>query len=242
MTPSIRSTATSLYVRTAQGLGRLLVRLRCLPASAPARERRVRHWLYSLVFPFDAVGLLGLDVPWWTYDAIDAVDSWLTNRDGATRVFEYGSGASTVWLAARADEVHSVENDPGFAALMTPHLARADNVTQHVVPAVASEAPVIGSAKAGYGGLDFADYVATIDAVGGEFELIVIDGRAREACLQAALAHLAPDGVIVFDNTRRRRYRDAIARTDLVEQRLTGLTPTLPYPDTTSLLRRRAVR
>ncbi len=105
-----------------------------------------------------------------------------------------------------------------------------------IVEPVESTAPVIGSAKEGHGELDFERYVAHIDAVGGEFALIVVDGRAREACLTRALAHLADDGIIVFDNTFRRRYRQAIAAANVVEQRYRGLTPTLPYPDQTSIL------
>ena len=43
---------------------------------------------------------------------------------------------------------------------------------------------------------------------------------------------------LVFDNSRRRRYREAIERSGLQEQVLTGLTPTLPYSEQTSLLYR----
>ena len=42
----------------------------------------------------------------------------------------------------------------------------------------------------------------------------------------------------MFDNTLRRRYRRAIAAAPVDEQRYWGLTPTLPYPDQTSILRR----
>ena len=43
--------------------------------------------------------------------------------------------------------------------------------------------PSVPSGKEGHGGLDFAEYVASIDEVPGTFDLVVIDGRAREACL-----------------------------------------------------------
>jgi hypothetical protein len=99
-----------------------------------------------------------------------------------------------------------------------------------------TDSPKVPSVKEGQQGLDFADYVGTIDEVGGLFDVIVVDGRARTACLSAALPHLAPDGMIVFDNSRRRRYRAAIESCGLRERRLPGLVPTLPYPDQTSLL------
>ncbi len=57
------------------------------------------------------------------------------------------------------------------------------------MPPVPSATPVMGSQKEGAAGLDFADYVPPIDDVPGEFSLIVIDGRAREACLRQRGPH-----------------------------------------------------
>ena len=188
----------------------------------------------------DSLAIAELGVPWWTYNAIDAVERWLLTREHPIRVFEYGSGASTIWLAARADSVITVENHRGFAGTIAPELAKYPAITMHVVEGVPSEHPKVPSKKSGSAGLDFAGYVAAIDTVGGEYDLIVIDGRAREACLVAAVGHLSPTGMIVYDNSRRRRYRRAIKQSGLRELRLSGLTPTLPYPDQTSLLSRGA--
>lgn len=113
-------------------------------------------------------------------------------------------------------------------------------VSLRIVERVASASPAVPSAKEGHAGLDFAAYVASIEAVPGQFDLVVIDGRAREACLTAALPRLAAGGLVVFDNSRRTRYRRAIEAAPVVETRFRGLTPTLPYPDQTSVLRTRA--
>jgi predicted O-methyltransferase YrrM len=207
-----------------------------LAREAPPRDHRVRHWAHSLTKVHDAQAMVELDVPWWTYRAIDAVETWLAARQRPVRVFEYGSGASTVWLARRADEVHSVEHDARFAARLRPMLAPYPHVTLHVIEPVHANPPAVPSAKSGYAGLDFSDYVAAIKHVPGTFDLVVIDGRAREACLGAALPRLAPGGVIVYDNTRRARYRRAIAAAGVTEHHFRGLTPALPYPDQTSLL------
>lgn len=204
--------------------------------AAPPRERRGRHWAYSLLMVHDSQRMAALDVPWWTYDAIDAVEEWLGARPGPVRVFEYGSGASTVWLARRVAEVHSVEHHRGFAESMAPEFARHPNVDLRVVEPVASADPSVGSSKEGYGGLDFAAYVAAIEDVPPELDLVVIDGRAREACLAAAAPRLTRGGLVVFDNSRRHRYRQAIRASGLREQIFRGLTPTLPYPEQTSLL------
>jgi predicted O-methyltransferase YrrM len=228
--------AKQAYATAALGAGRALARVGALPAEPPDRTHRLRHWAVSLTRVHDSLAMAELDVPWWTYRAVDAIEAWLAARRRPVRVFEYGAGASTLWLARRADEVHSVEHEPAFAALLAPALERHAGVTLHIVPPVASGHPEVPSAKEGHQGLDFADYVAAIDTVAGAFDLVVIDGRARAACLARALPRLAADGVIVFDNSRRRRYRQAIAESGLAETRYHGLTPTLPYPEQTSVL------
>jgi SAM-dependent methyltransferase len=236
-TPSVRGTVKSWYAAAAHGVGAALTAIHVLGAEPPPRERRTRHWIYSLTRVHDSVAMVDLDVPWWTYRAVDEVERWLGARPRPARVFEYGSGASTVWLARRAASVVSVEHHEEFAALMRELLAPIDNATLLVRPATASAVPDVPSAKEGYAGLDFAAYVGAIDGTEGDFDLVVVDGRARERCLERALRRLAPDGLVVFDNSRRRRYRRAIEAAPVLEHRLAGLTPTLPYPDQTSLLR-----
>ena len=226
------------YATMAQRAGSGLTRLGVMGEDPPPIERRLSHWAYSLTKVHNSLALVALDVPWWTYNAIAAVTSWLAERGGSpVRVFEYGSGASTLWLARRVAEVHSVEHHPQFGEMMARELEAFDHVTLRVIEPTRSRHPVVSSAKEGHQGLDFADYVDAIDSVSGDFHLVVVDGRAREACLRAAQARLAPGGIVVFDNSRRRRYRQAIRASGLLERRLVGLTPTLPYPEQTSLLR-----
>lgn len=233
------SLAKQGYVGSMRALGRGMVRAGVATEAAPPIADRWAHWRHSLTLVYDSLAMATLDVPWWTYDAIASVDGWLAGRAAPIRVYEYGSGASTFWLARRADEVHSVEHHRGFGEMMAGEVAGLSAVTLRIVEPVPSQAPVIGSRKEGHAGLDFSDYVASIDDVPGEFDLIVIDGRAREACLAHAGGRLADGGLIVFDNSRRTRYRRAIVASGLREERFRGLTPTLPYPDQTSLLSRR---
>lgn len=235
---SALQTAKQCYAATAQATGRVLTRAGVLGAEPPPLSKRARHWGYSLTKVHDSLELARLGVPWWTYRAIDEVSDWF-EPGRPVRVFEYGSGASTLWLAGRASEVHSVEHHPEFGAMMARELAPIGHVTLHLVEPEPSTRPAVPSAKEGYGGLDFSAYVRTIEQVPGDFDLVVVDGRAREACLAAASTRLAAGGIVVFDNTLRRRYRAAIRRSGLVEQRYFGLTPTLPYPDQTSVLRLR---
>ncbi|MEO7060556.1 MAG: class I SAM-dependent methyltransferase [Lapillicoccus sp.] len=224
------------YAVAAQSVGRVLTRTGVLGETAPPIEQTGRHWAFSLTRVHDSIAIAQLDVPWWTYRSIDAVSLWLSTRSTPLRAYEYGSGASTFWLARRFAEVESVEHHLGFGEMMQGELGSFSNVKLRLIEPAAARDPGIGSEKEGHAGLDFTDYVRSIDAVDGQFDLIVIDGRAREACLTASVPRLAEGGIIVYDNSRRPRYRRAIEASGMVEHRYRGLTPTLPYPDQTSLL------
>jgi predicted O-methyltransferase YrrM len=202
-------------------------------------DNRAAQHARTLFAIHDVEDLSRLDLPWWTYPAIAEVDAALTARAGGARVFEYGSGASSVWLGRRAAEVHSVEHSRDFVDFLAPALAEVPNVhLRHVEAPQRGEQARVPSQRHGHEGLDFADYVASIDEVGGSFDLIVIDGRARSACLRQAIPHLADDGLIVFDNSNRVRYSEAIVTSGLRATRYRGLAPCLPYQSETTVLRR----
>lgn len=234
-------TLKTAYVQAARATGSACSRARLLPAlDRWAGRSRSGVWVRSLLAVYDVGDLAKLDMPWWTFQSSALVDAFLLGRRDA-RVFEWGSGASTIWLARRSRCVTSVEHDDRWAAEVRAHLPGGGPVDLHLVPArSASGAPgEARSKKPGATELDFRAYVDSIDEVGGVFDVIVIDGRAREACLAKAVAHLAPDGLMVFDNVERARYREAIAsiRPNLQVVWTRGLTPCLPYPTRTAILR-----
>jgi hypothetical protein len=229
----------SAYVRTLHGVGTVLGRTG-LDDWLAARKSPIARHVRSCGAIYDAERMIPLDVPWWTYSAAAEVETFLRDRGGATRVFEYGAGASTVWLARRAGEVHSVEHDAAFVDMLAPKLAGFDNVRLRCVEPGERRADATAvSDRAGHEHLDFGDYVAAIDEAGGLFDVIVVDGRARAACLAQAIPHLADGGVIVFDNAGRARYRAAIESSGLQVDVRRGWAPSLPYRETTALLRNR---
>lgn len=205
-----------------------------------AARSRAGLWVRSLFSIYDLEDLLPYDVPWWTFRASDEVAAFLAKNPEA-RVFEWGSGASTAWLSRRAGSVTSVEHDGSWAEIVRPVLP--GNAAVRVIeprPATGDDGEEL-SEKPGFEGLDFGDYVQAVDDVDDRFDLIVVDGRARGACFRHAIGRLAPGGVLVFDNVDRQRYRDAIAASPVpVEVEWTrGLTPALPYPTRTALVRLR---
>lgn len=231
------------YVFCVHALGRGLQRIGVMGWLDKRTDRRGFHWLRSLFAIYDVDAMIALDVPWWTYDAIDAVDRYLAEHPGA-RVFEFGSGASTIWLARRAGTVHSVEHDARWFDLMRSRVAAHDHVTLTHVAADAAPAgdPLFHAEKEGYAGQSFEAYARSIQGTGQTYDVIVIDGRARVACLAMAQKMLAPGGMIVFDNTKRARYDRAIRASGLQASPLPGRTPSLPYADKTTLLHQPSLR
>ena len=240
---SLRSVyvGASRAIRSAAASTGVLARL---DTSYRTRPRSLRGHLRTLFAIHDVDDLIALDVPWWTYGAVDAVEAHLARLGGAARTFEYGSGASTVWLARRCAQVVSVEHHAGFAGVMRRVLAEGgltDVVDLLEVAPVASAAPVIGSRRRGEQGRDYADYVTSIDRFEGTFDLICVDGRARGECLLHAASRLAPGGILLLDDSQRPRYADAVRRSGLAIRRFRGWVPSLPYPRETALLRARTV-
>lgn len=147
-----------------------------------------------------------------------------------------GQRPSTIWLSRLGATVTAIEHDPDWAAKVRDKTAGF--AATRVIAVPAANEGVIGSGKKGFEGQYFDAYVHAIRDHAGPFDLIVIDGRAREACLAEAIPKLAPGGLILFDDTRRARYRAAIAASGLHVERLAGLAVCLPLPDATDLLSR----
>ena len=188
--------------------------------------------------------MIYLDLPWWNFEATEAVEAFLTAR--SARAFE-----STDLARARSgSHVDAPVSSPSSVSprgtnIQSRHLESFDNVTLRLSPPKSMGADSLkktrfGSAHRGTRGLSFEEFVRSIEIEEEPFDLIVIDGRAREACLHTSLPQLKPDGLILFDDTVRQRYKDAIAAHPELEVRAyLGRAASLPYRNETTLLRRR---
>lgn len=151
-------------------------------------------------------------LPWLTYPAID----FLRGLDySGRRVLEFGAGSSTLFWAARASEVHSVELDARWLERLRPHAPA--NVRLHHEP-------------------DPARYAECVAPQLGRFDLIVIDGAERARCAAAALRRLAPGGAVVLDNADwYPGVADRLAGAGLIEMRFCGFSPLNAFTSTTSI-------
>jgi len=127
-------------------------------------------------------------IPLWTDAAIKAVEELLK---GDSRVFEWGAGASTIWLAMRVGELHSVEHDPKWYKLVAAALAKeatGGRICIHTLD-------------------DQGGYVEVINSYGDDyFDFIFIDGRRRVDCLLTATPKLRSGGYLLLDDSQRPRY------------------------------------
>lgn len=233
---SAKAKAQGAYVAGVRAARKAADRVGLLDRMSQSTSSRVRH-LRTLFAIHNVDDLVELDLAWWSYPAMARVEEFLASRS-QPRVFEYGAGASTVWLSKRAAEVTSVEHDTEYVGYVEKLVAGLPNVTLHAV-AGTPETPetTVRSARHGHEHLDFGEYVNTIEKAGGQFDLVVVDGRARVDAFTKALSQLAPDGLVVFDNLKRKRYWEPVsAMPGLRVELLKGGTPALPYPTTTGLI------
>jgi Methyltransferase domain len=168
------------------------------------------------------------ELPWWNARATRYLSRHLRPGD---RVFEWGSGASTVWLTQRGADVTSVEHDPDW---MTKVLARCPAANVRSVPGtprgrLRSEPPTGDSVHY------FDDYVAAIDAVAdGSLDVVIVDGMSRLACVRRAVPKVRPGGLLVVDDTDMSCF--APVKKQLPGWRMvshTGFKPTLELRETT---------
>lgn len=205
---------------------------------------RVAH-LRTLLAVHNASDLVRMDLPWWTYDSIDTVESFLRARGGDARAFEYGSGASTMWLARRCSAVDAVEHDTRWSEAVRELLRTTAGLrctpALHVPAVPVSASPLVASGAPSGHGLDFDAYMRTIDDVPGEFDLVLVDGRARAQVLLHVLDRVADGGLVLLDDAQRPRYRaavDAAVARGWYVRRTRGATPCQPFPRETVLLSR----
>jgi hypothetical protein len=163
----------------------------------------------------------GGPIPWYTYPAIEYLKQ-LDFRDRT--VFEFGSGSSTLFWAALARRVVSVEDDAEWYRQMAP---RVPGNCQLILET------------------DLGEYARAIMRTGERYDVIVVDGAARGKtrikCSRTALDHLRDGGMIILDNSdwlpeSARLLREA----GLIQVDMTGFVPISSATGTTSFFLHRA--
>ncbi len=212
------------YVRKARAIGKADWVQRWLRRSRKAPACGMRRWLASLLAVDDLDRMAALDCPAWTLSATRRMTSFLERREYPA-IFEYGAGAATLWLAKRAPDVVAVTDDKAVAQQLGRHLD-AMGLSHRVR---------LGICAASDGGTQDG-FVHAIDAIEGQFDLIIIHGPQRAACLDLARRRLKPGGAILFPQSVGKSARRAIARSRMTDIRFLGRRYGQPLPGSDSLL------
>lgn len=208
----------------------------------PDRRRYVGPWLASLAPGY----LLRHGLPWLTFDAIAYLDRLdLRGR----RVFEYGSGGSTLYWLRRGANLVSVEHDPHWYAQVRALLPAGAPVDYRLVePEPAPAGPydpaapeACRSGATGCEQLAFRRYAEQIAAFpDASFDLVLVDGRARPACLARAAPRVRPGGLLILDNSERAYYTAGLgaALGEFDALPLPGPVPRVPVVSQTTIFER----
>lgn len=171
-------------------------------------------WVLSNRFKRD---LLAQGEPWIPFSALEFLEKILRKED---RVFEFGSGGSTVFLSKRAGELTSVEHDREWYAkvesrinqlgikncrllCVEPEPARGPGADPDDPEACASHSEA-------YKGVSFKSYSRAIDSYPNDyFDLVLVDGRVRPSCVERSAEKVRPGGYLMLDDAERRYYLPA---------------------------------
>ena len=161
----------------------------------------------------------GNPIPWYTYPAIE----YLLQFDYSHKeIFEFGCGNSSLFWAARAKQVTSIEDNPKWfdkwqAEFSHPHLDIRWRDEGEI-------------------------YENAIFEDGKKYDVIVVDGKRRAECAAAAVRALTPGGMIILDdsdriNTSQEYVKavDALRTANLIQIDFYGFSPMNTYTKTTSL-------
>lgn len=151
--------------------------------------------------------------PWITFDAIQYLEEKVQSGN---KIFEFGGGGSTLFFLKRCHEVVTVEHDAEWFLLLKKlvedkHLENwvgwlvEPEQGKLVESPSASNPDHYSSDEAKV--VNYQKYASLIDSYpDGYFDIILIDGRSRPACIKHAVPKLKKGGLLVLDNADRAYY------------------------------------
>ena len=158
-------------------------------------------------------------IPWVVFDAKDWLETYLK---GNMKVFEWGSGGSTLYFAKKVAKIISVEHDEAFYKEVSNVILKENikNCEYFLIKPIEilsakyllydTETYTSRTFKE-YRSFHFRDYVKKIDSFSDNyFDLILIDGRSRASCIKHSIKKIKIGGFLVLDNSEREDYKPAM--------------------------------
>lgn len=168
------------------------------------------RWILSLYDDY----LYVAKQPWIVFSAIDFLGT--LNLEGK-KVFEYGSGGSTLFWLSKGCDVVSVEHDPKWFQRMTSLITQKTQIDYELIEPESLPADKLQTSDPAnpdhyVTSFDipkkfFKKYVCLIDQFEkNSFDIVLIDGRCRPSCIKHAINKVKKSGYIVIDNADRDYY------------------------------------
>jgi len=128
-------------------------------------------------------------IPWCSYPFIDFISERITKN---MKIFEYGSGNSTIFYASKCYSIKAIDHDKSWVDKINNKLPKNATVLYKELI---------------YDG----NYCREINQDNTKYNVVIIDGRDRNNCVYNCIPNLAEDGVILFDNTQMNSYNESIS-------------------------------
>lgn len=175
-----------------------------------SQRKHFMNWLHSHQKGY----LLKRPMPWIVYDAYDYLVKALPAN---IRVFEYGSGGSTLfWLTHKESECISIEHNPQWFAIVQNYasgLKDDPRLDYRLVEPTQSNSDKLNPFDpANYldnkiPNVSFENYVKQIDGFpDAYFDVVLIDGEARPSCILHSWEKVKRGGIMIVDNADRTEY------------------------------------
>ena len=177
-------------------------------------------------------------LPAFALQIISFLDLYITKE---MNVFEWGSGGSTLFFASRAKQTTSIEHLKEWHKVTADALAYSGIngkcdlrfVSRDLLKSLDSDS--FKSSQATLKHVSFKNYVTAIDEFEDSFfDVVLVDGRARAACIKRAIPKIKPGGLLVVDDAGRDAYQHALKLPDW--HRSDAFGP-IPYMSLTQLAR-----
>lgn len=150
-------------------------------------------------------------LPWISHRALLRLEEIIRPE---MSVLEYGSGGSTLFLANKVKMLISIEHDQSWAEFVSINIQNDSNKKLYYIPPddSCSEEEFKSNYGMSYAGKYFKSYtLKALELAEESLDLLIIDGRARPACLKYAHSKVKHGGFILFDNSDRLEYQDSIS-------------------------------
>lgn len=151
-----------------------------------------RYWRYGA---FTRKTPLNLGMPWWSFGAVNFLETWLKPD---FEVFEFGTGGSTIFLGSRVKSLTCVEDELGWTKLVSEAVKERNLTGVSIL-----YKPFNFWNTAAFGESDYL-----LSLCGKSYDVIVVDGKewsepVRDLCFWRAEHHIKSGGIIVLDDSWR---------------------------------------